>query len=106
MLAGSSCAERLSMIFPTISIRWLVLGLVVLAVSVRAEEKGPSNLAKKTMDYEQVIERLQKAVQAEVEAKRLPAFSIAIVDGDRTVWAEGFGYQDAARKTKATADTI
>src|SRR6185369_4942060 len=29
-----------------------------------------------------------------------------IVDGDRVVWAEGFGFQDAEKKVPATPDTV
>ena len=37
---------------------------------------------------------------------RLPALSAAIVQGDRIVWANGYGTIDAARKVPATASTI
>lgn len=32
--------------------------------------------------------------------------SVAIVDGQKTVWAEGFGYANSARSKKVTADTV
>lgn len=57
-------------------------------------------------DYGPVIDKLKSAIRYEVELKDLPAFSISLVDRDRTVWSDGFGYQDAARKVKATADTV
>ena len=57
-------------------------------------------------DYRTAIARLQAAVQYEVASKDLPAVSIALVDRDLTVWADGFGYQDAAREIPATADTV
>ncbi len=53
-----------------------------------------------------VIERLTAAVRHEVEQKQLPAFSIALVDGDDIVWAEGFGFQDAEQKVPASAETV
>lgn len=57
-------------------------------------------------DYTAAIEKLSSAVRHELEQKRLPAFSLALVDNDRTVWADGFGFQDADRKIPATADTV
>ncbi|MBI1311511.1 serine hydrolase [bacterium] len=57
-------------------------------------------------DYAPAIEKLQAAVRHEVEQKQLPAFSISLVDSDKVVWAGGFGFQDAARKVPATADTV
>ena len=58
------------------------------------------------VDYNAAIERLGAAVEHEVANKRLPAFSISLVDDDRTVWSAGFGFQDAEEKIPATADTI
>ncbi|MCC9602609.1 serine hydrolase [Stieleria sp. JC731] len=57
-------------------------------------------------DYSQAIKTLKEAVIHEVQQKDLPAFSIAMIDGDHTVWAEGFGFQDADGKVKATAETV
>lgn len=56
--------------------------------------------------YEDVVAALRRMIAAELEAKKLPAFSIALVDGDRTVWAEGFGFQDTERQKPATARTV
>src|SRR5690606_14426255 len=57
-------------------------------------------------DYSAALEMLAAAVRHEVQQKILPAFSIAIIDDQRVVWADGFGYQDANRKVPATADTV
>lgn len=57
-------------------------------------------------DYTAAIGKLKSAVAHEVEQKQLPAFSIALVAGDKQVWAEGFGFQDAAKKVPATADSV
>jgi len=35
-----------------------------------------------------------------------PALSIALVDDQQIVWAQGFGFADPARKTPATAETV
>jgi CubicO group peptidase (beta-lactamase class C family) len=37
---------------------------------------------------------------------KVNGLSIALVDGNQLVWAEGFGYADIYRRKKATADTI
>ncbi|MEZ5944826.1 MAG: serine hydrolase [Planctomycetaceae bacterium] len=59
-----------------------------------------------TYDYEPALAKLQAAVRHEVELKNLPAFSISLVDGDHVVWADGFGFQDAAKSKRATAETV
>jgi CubicO group peptidase (beta-lactamase class C family)/D-alanyl-D-alanine dipeptidase len=57
-------------------------------------------------DYAPAIAKLEAAVRYEVKVKQLPAFSISLVDGERVVWAEGFGFQDADRRVPATAETV
>jgi CubicO group peptidase (beta-lactamase class C family)/D-alanyl-D-alanine dipeptidase len=57
-------------------------------------------------DYASVAEELSKFIQHEMQDKQLPAFSIALVDDQQTVWAQGFGYADPDKKIPATAETI
>ena len=52
------------------------------------------------------IVKLKQAIQYEVDLKKIPAFSIAIVDGSGVVWSDGFGFQDAKREVPATAETV
>ena len=80
---------------------------VVVAVfcgvqGVAQERKGD----ERSTDYAQVSRLLGEAIRYEVQQKQLPAFSIALVDQDRIVWSDGFGFQDAEQKTPATAETI
>jgi CubicO group peptidase (beta-lactamase class C family)/D-alanyl-D-alanine dipeptidase len=56
--------------------------------------------------YVELVRHLEPWVAAEVAAKGLPALSIALVDDQRTVWARGFGFADAARTVPASADTL
>ena len=57
-------------------------------------------------DYAEAIGKLKSAVRHEMEHKRLPAFSMSLVDGENRVWADGFGFQDADKKVPATADSV
>ncbi|MEM8669063.1 MAG: serine hydrolase [Planctomycetota bacterium] len=63
-------------------------------------------LANDTPDYSAAIEQLTSVIRQEVEQKRLPAFSISIIDGDRKVWSDGFGFQDSDKSVPATAETV
>src|SRR5262249_7171165 len=56
--------------------------------------------------YEAAVRTLERWLAREVEAKRLPALSIALTDDRQTVWARGFGFADAGKKLPATADTV
>src|SRR5579871_91617 len=49
---------------------------------------------------------LENFIVQEMESKGLPALSIALVDGQRIVWARGFGLADPDRHIGATADTV
>ncbi len=90
----------------------LTLGLVAFhgrtAWSQQPNSPGapPPNKVDTEAAYQEVVQRLRNAVQAEVAAKRLPAFSIALVSGNQTVWAEGFGFQDTEQTIPATGTTV
>src|SRR5882762_563380 len=64
-----------------------------------------SNIAARK-NYAQVAAALESLIHREMQDKQLPAFSIALVDGNEIVWAQGFGYQDPEHKIPATAHTI
>ena len=57
-------------------------------------------------DYQQIAAKLQPFIQHELDDKQLPALSIALVDDQQIVWAQGFGFADPARKIPATAETV
>jgi CubicO group peptidase (beta-lactamase class C family)/D-alanyl-D-alanine dipeptidase len=56
--------------------------------------------------YASLVRQFEPWVAAEVQAKALPALSIALVDDQHIVWTHGFGFADAKRKVAATADTV
>lgn len=57
-------------------------------------------------DYQPVIGRLEQAIAFEMQTKKLPALSIALVDDQEVVWATGFGFADRQKQRRATADTV
>jgi len=62
--------------------------------------------AQTDAQWQPVIAVLRERIAHEMADKQLPAVAIALVDDQRVIWAEGFGYQDAAHKVPATADTV
>lgn len=56
-------------------------------------------------DYGVVIALLRERIQHELASSNVAGLSIAVLDGQRVVWADGFGYADKARGTRATART-
>ena len=59
-----------------------------------------------TDPYKAAVAELEKFIAREVDDKKFPALSIALVDNQHVVWAKGFGYQDRAHKLPATAETV
>ncbi len=58
------------------------------------------------VDYRPVIRILHELIQGEVIDKELPALSVAVVDDQAIVWAEGFGFADVERNLRADAKTL
>lgn len=56
--------------------------------------------------WESVAKELRPFVESAMKDSLVTGLSIALVDGDKTVWTEGFGNADAAAGKKADADTM
>ncbi len=57
-------------------------------------------------NYAAAVAALRPFIAHEIADKGLPALSIALVDDQRIVWAEGFGFADPADSVPATAETV
>jgi len=91
----------------TIRIRRLLRSAAVVAFlfGFGAFAEDQANIPPRS-DYASVVAAIEPMIRFEMEDKQLPAFSIALVDGNEIVWAQGFGYQDPERKIPATAHTV
>src|SRR3954466_9534129 len=56
--------------------------------------------------YAAVAHEIATLVEHERRTKGIPAISVSIVDGQRLVWAQGFGWADSAARVRATASTV
>lgn len=56
--------------------------------------------------YDLVAGRLTAFIEHEMADKGLPALSIALVDDQEIVWAQGFGFADADEEAPARAGTV
>lgn len=57
-------------------------------------------------DYAEIVAVLKPFIEQQIAEKQLPALSIAIVDDQKIVWAQGFGFADPSAKVAATAQTV
>lgn len=56
--------------------------------------------------YREAVAKLRTYINDELTQKNIPALSIAVVDDQGIVWAQGFGFADREKKHPATAQTI
>ena len=59
--------------------------------------------------YSQTDKRLkgiEKDLESILEATQAPGFAVAIVEGDKTIYAKGFGYSDLESKAKMDENTL
>jgi CubicO group peptidase (beta-lactamase class C family)/D-alanyl-D-alanine dipeptidase len=76
----------------------LTIGL--LPALLHAQDVAPAE------KYADAVKPFDAFIARQVEQHGLPALSIALVDGDRVVWAKGYGLADPKAKTPATAQTV
>lgn len=57
-------------------------------------------------NYEYAIEYIRWLAPQLLDEHDTPGVSLALIDGQKLVWAEGFGYANIENKVKANADTI
>jgi len=75
------------------------------SASALAQPEHQANITPRK-DYANSVEALERFITHEMADKDLPALSIALVDDQEIVWAQGFGFADPKRKIPATAQTI
>lgn len=89
----------------------LVFATVLLLISLSTEAvaavpDGPYSGVTLNKDYKEVRKQTLPLIEKVKKKYKVNGLSIALVDGDKLVWAEGFGYADIRRRKKATAETI
>lgn len=83
-----------------------VCACIALALSVFCNRTMAQSTTAVRKDYTDVVEKLRPFIQQQIAGKELPALSIALIDDQQIVWAEGFGMADPKTKAPATADTV
>ncbi len=97
--------ERARPIFTGVLRFWLPITLAVLSHPATASPAdGPDVAARR--DYGAIVEALRPFIEREIAEKQIPGLSIALVDDQQIVWAQGFGVADPRSKRPATAATV
>ncbi len=80
--------------------------LLAASAAVRAQTASSPDSVAPDSAHAEVAAYLERIIASEMRDKRLPALSIALVDGKRIVWSHGFGEADPVHHVPATAATV
>lgn len=84
---------------------WLA-GLLVVQLLVACATSAPAPQPVALGDQPAALRQLQAFIVHEMKAADLTGLSIAVIDDQRTVWAQGFGWADREAARAADADTL
>ena len=82
---------------------WAVVVLATLGLATPAAAAAAD---PPPVDYDAVLATLDREIPAAMEQAQTVGLTIALVDGERTVLARGYGMADAAAGRPVTADTL
>lgn len=86
-----------SLLVPFLACGALLLGCSTAPVKSKTAALG---------DYEYTKQYISWQIKKEMKSRNITGVSIALVDDQRIVWAEGFGYADKANNVPATPETV
>ena len=88
---------------PFVILSALILALFGSACSI--SPKAPATQSFLSGDYSPVIDYLKAYLPVQVNKHKFTGLSVALVDDQKIVWSEGFGFADKAGDRRATRST-
>jgi CubicO group peptidase (beta-lactamase class C family) len=83
---------------------FFIIGIVFFLCSCSTAPIKPTSIS--SGDYEYTKQYVSWLIRKEMKKNDVAGLSIALVDDQRIVWAQGFGYADTANKVPATPETV
>ena len=80
-----------------------LLAIILLSGCATAPPR-PANITRG--DYTATRVYVSKLIQYEMDKNKVAGLSIALVDDQKIIWSDGYGYADQARKIPATSETL
>jgi CubicO group peptidase (beta-lactamase class C family) len=81
-------------------------GIHSVSGGLKMARQRPESENDKPVDYSAAISSLKRSAPELMAKENVMGATIALVDGERMVWAEGFGFTDHNKKTQVTAETL
>jgi CubicO group peptidase (beta-lactamase class C family) len=66
----------------------------------------PEQIATTSAEMSEIIAQYRQEIPQLMEQQNIPGLAIAVVDDQRILWAEGFGYTDSDRRVPITPETL
>src|SRR5262245_37740500 len=67
---------------------------VVIGRALSRSQDKSSSANQRPLDYPSIITKLKEQIPPLLKQHNIPGMAIALVDGEKLIWAEGFGYTD------------
>ena len=83
---------------------FIVLVAIMIASCAATPPVKPAQISRGNYDY--AIEYIRWLAPQLLDEHDTPGVSLALIDGQKLVWSEGFGYANIEDKSKANANTI
>ena len=86
-----------------------LLFIAIFSLSIFTSDYASTKNAQKQIkqgDYDYVKQYLSDYIEKEIEKHNVVGLSIALVDDQTIVWAQGFGYADKDAQIKASPETL
>jgi len=89
-------------------LRLVAVLLLPLLLACGGQDRDSLDPSNKVLEesHRAIAETLGTFIEQEIADKQIPGLSIALIDGERVVWAQGFGMADAEAGVPATARTV
>jgi CubicO group peptidase (beta-lactamase class C family) len=78
--------------------------IILIPVGCATAPKKPIDIRKEGYAY--IKKYISSLIRREMEKHHVQGLSIALVDDQQVVWAQGFGYADVKKKIPATPETV
>lgn len=75
-----------------------IITMLTMSLTIFATEAGSR--------YEDLKDKLRPQIKKMMKKNKITGLSLALVDGDETVWVEGFGYADLAKRISVDEETV
>jgi CubicO group peptidase (beta-lactamase class C family) len=89
---------------------WCYFALAIVVLALPAGNwclpKPQKQTVNSPLTQNGVIDALRDEIKGRMDRSMIPGLSIAIVDGDKVVWSEGFGFTERNGTQRVTADTL